>query len=91
MKLTSGQIQDVKRAIIKEVKDLEYGTRGINSYVTLENIDLDLEYTLQVADVVNNGLTLVAYLDYYVGFYKNGNHFDISNPEDIEAITIKLW
>ena len=40
MKLRSGQIQDVKKAIIKEVKELEYGTKTVNSYVTL--IDLDV-------------------------------------------------
>ena len=91
MKLTSGQIQDVKRAIIKEVKELEYGTKTVNSYVTLTNLDLDLDYTLKVAPVVDSGLTLIACLDYCVAFHESVGDVDIENTEDIETITIKLW
>jgi len=91
MKLRSGQIQDVKRAIINEVKELEYGTRGLNSYVTLTGLDLDLQYSLKVAPVVESGLTLIACLDYCVGFDKEGNSIEIVNEEDIERITVKLW
>ena len=91
MKLTNGQIQDVKRAIIKEVKELEYGTKTVNSYVTLTNLDLDLDYTLKVAPVVDSGLTLIACLDYCVAFHESVGDVDIENTEDIETITIKLW
>ena len=91
MKLRSGQIQDVKRAIIKEVKELEYGTKSVNSYVTLTDLDLDLDYTLKVAPVVNSGLTLIACLDYCVAFHESVGDVDVENTEDIETITIKLW
>ena len=91
MKLTSGQIQDVKRAIIKEVKELEYGTKSVNSYVTLNNLDLDLDYTLKVAPVVDSGLTLIACLDYCVAFHESVGDVEIKNTEDIETVTIKLW
>lgn len=91
MKLRSGQIQDVKRAIINEVKELEYGTRGLNSYVTLTGLDLDLQYSLKVAPVVESGLTLVASLCYCVGFDEAGDEVYIDNLEDIERITVKLW
>ena len=91
MKLRSGQIQDVKRAIIKEVKELEYGTKSVNSYVTLTDLDLDLDYTLKVAPVVDSGLTLIACLDYCVAFHESVGDVDIENTEDIETITIKLW
>jgi len=91
MKLRSGQIQDVKKAIIKEVKELEYGTKTVNSYVTLTDLDLDLDYTLKVAPVVDSGLTLIACLDYCVAFHESVGDVDIENTEDIETITIKLW
>ena len=91
MKLRSGQIQDVKKAIIKEVKQLEYGTKSVNSYVTLTDLDLDLDYTLKVAPVVDSGLTLIACLDYCVAFHESVGDVDIENTEDIETITIKLW
>jgi len=91
MKLRSGQIQDVKKAIIKEVKELEYGTKSVNSYVTLTDLDLDLDYTLKVAPVVYSGLTLIACLDYCVAFHESVGDVDIENTEDIETITIKLW
>ena len=91
MKLRSGQIQDVKRAIIKEVKELEYGTKSVSSYVTLTDLDLDLDYTLKVAPVVDSGLTLIACLDYCVAFHESVGDVDIENTEDIETITIKLW
>ncbi len=91
MKLRSGQIQDVKKAIIKEVKELEYGTKSVNSYVTLTDLDLDLDYTLKVAPVVDSGLTLIACLDYCVAFHESVGDVDIENTEDIETITIKLW
>ena len=91
MKLRSGQIQDVKKAIIKEVKELEYGTKSVNSYVTLTYLDLDLDYTLKVAPVVYSGLTLIACLDYCVAFHESVGDVDIENTEDIETITIKLW
>ena len=91
MKLRSGQIQDVKRAIIKEVKELEYGTKSVNSYVTLTDLDLDLDYTLKVAPVVDSGLTLIACLDYCVAFHESVGDVEIENTEDIETITIKLW
>ncbi len=91
MKLRSGQIQDVKRAIIKEVKELEYGTKSVNSYVTLTDLDLDLDYTLKVAPVVDSGLTLIACLDYCVAFHESVGDVDVENTEDIETITIKLW
>jgi len=91
MKLRSGQIQDVKKAIIKEVKELEYGTKSVNYYVTLTDLDLDLDYTLKVAPVVYSGLTLIACLDYCVAFHESVGDVDIENTEDIETITIKLW
>ena len=91
MKLRIGQIQDVKKAIIKEVKELEYGTKSVNSYVTLTDLDLDLDYTLKVAPVVKSGLTLIACLDYCVAFHESVGDVDIENTEDIETITIKLW
>ena len=91
MKLRSGQIQDVKRAIIKEVKELEYGTKSVSSYVTLTDLDLDLDYTLKVAPVVDSGLTLIACLDYCVAFHESVGDVDIENTEDIETVTIKLW
>ena len=91
MKLRSGQIQDVKKAIIKEVKELEYGTKSVNSYVTLTYLDLDLDYTLKVAPVVYSGLTLIACLDYCVALHESVGDVDIENTEDIETITIKLW
>ena len=91
MKLRSGQIQDVKKAIIKEVKELEYGTKSVNSYVTLTYLDLDLDYTLKVAPVVYSGLTLIACLDYCVAFHESVGDVEVDNTEDIETITIKLW
>ena len=91
MKLRSGQIQDVKKAIIKEVKELEYGTKSVNSYVTLTDLDLDLDYTLKVAPVVDSGLTLIACLDYCVAFHESIGDVEIENTEDIQAVTIKLW
>ena len=91
MKLTNRQIQDVKKAIIKEVKELEYGTKTVNSYVTLIDLDLDLDYTLKVAPVVNSGLTLIACLDYCVAFHESVGDVEVENTEDIETITIKLW
>jgi len=91
MKLRSGQIQDVKKAIIKEVRELEYGTKSVNSYVTLTDLDLDLDYTLKVAPVVDSGLTLIACLDYCVAFHESIGDVEIENTEDIETITIKLW
>jgi hypothetical protein len=91
MKLRSGQIQDVKKAIIKEVKELEYGTKSVNSYVTLTDLDLDLDYTLKVAPVVDSGLTLIAEIDSFEAFDFNGDSVEVENKELIKTITIKLW
>ena len=91
MKLRIGQIQDVKKAIIKEVKELEYGTKSVNSYVTLTDLDLDQDYTLKVAPVVDSGLTLIACLDYCVAFHESIGDVEIENAEDIQTVTIKLW
>ena len=91
MNLTSGQIQDVKRAVIKEVKDSEYGSRGVNTYVSLVGIDLDLTYGLSVAPVVESGLTLIATLEYFEAFDLDGDSIEIANKELVKTITIKLW
>lgn len=91
MKLTSGQIQDVKRAVINEVKDSEYGSRCVNPYLSLVGIDLDVTYGLSVSPLVESGLTLIATLEYCQAFDFNGDSVEVENKELIKTITVKLW
>lgn len=92
MKLTSENIEDIKRAMINEVKDTEYGDRKAGIYMTLDNVvDLDLGYNLSVAPIVESGLTLIAEIDYFEAFDFNGDSVEVENKELIKTITVKLW
>jgi hypothetical protein len=92
MKLSSTQIEDVKTALIEEVKYCSYGERKASFIISLNNeLELDLAYKLKVAPVVESGLTLIAELDYCLAFNFMGNEVSLDNKELINTITVKLW
>ena len=89
--LTENELTQIKNQVINEVKTSEYGENTVRTYVSLDNVDLDLAYELRLPHVVKDGLTLDAHLMEIEVFNEEGDTIEISNKEEIDTITIKLW
>jgi hypothetical protein len=90
MKLSSTQIEEVKKALIEEIKELKYGERIVRVYVALDNLDLELAYELKLSQVIKNGLVLNARLIEIQVYNEKDDYIDIVNEDEIGTITVKL-
>lgn len=91
MRLTENELTQIKNQVINEVKSSEYGEKTLMTYISLDNVDLDLSYELRLPHVVKEGLILDAHLIEIEVFDEEGDTIEIVNEEEIDTITIKLW